>query len=586
MPTWNFACPDWEDRIRSGRSLLPALPLWEDEANRAVTILNRLRLHDVPGTPTMAEAGGPWFLDMVRAVHGSLNPVTNRRMVPGVFLLVPKKNNKTTGSGLFMLTSLLMNRRPNASFGLFGPTQKTAEDAYDAAAGAIELDAKLKSVLKTTDHLKTIVHRISGAELNIATFDPKIATGKKFAGWLLDEIHILGSMASAAKTLTQMRGARGAITESFGVIITTQSDSPPAGVFRQELDYARRVRAGEIDDPQVLPLLYEFPEEVQKSKDKAWEDPAIWHMVNPNLGRSVDIDTLKALRSEARDKGPAEYRVWASQHLNIEIGLALHNDRWSGADHWEKATDSRVTLEYILEHAEVCTVGIDGGGLDDLLAVTVIGRHRLTGRWMWWGRAWVDRGVLANRKDIAPRLLDLEASGDLVIIDIDTGREAEAHGGEAEGALNRDSRAATSPDVLAVGALVRGIFEAGLLPEKNGVGLDPVGVAAIVHELSFLPEGCMTGVAQGYRLNGAIQGAARKLKDGGLVHGGQPLMAFAVGNAKQEARGNAVVITKETAGSAKIDPLLAGFNAFHLMSLNPEATGGPSVYETRGLLMV
>ncbi len=574
MTTWNFACPDWEDRIRTGRSLLPALPLWQDEAERAVNILNRLRLHDVPGTPTMAEAGGPWFLDSVRAIHGSRNPVTGRRMVPGVFKLVPKKNNKTTGGGLFMLTSLLMSTRPNASFALFGPTQKTAEDAYDAAAGAIELDADLKKYLKTTDHLKNITRRDNGAELDIATFEPKIATGKKFAGWLLDELHVLGSMASAAKTLTQMRGARAAIHESFGFIITTQSDAPPAGVFKQELEYARKVRAGEIDDPQVVPLLYEFPEAVQKSKDKPWEDPTLWHMVNPNLGRSVDIDTLKALRSEARDKGAAEYRVWASQHLNIEIGLALHNDRWSGADHWEPAADSRVTLEFILEWSEVCTIGIDGGGLDDLLAVTVIGRHRLTGQWLWWGCAWVDRNALERHKAIAPALLDLEQSGDLAIVRIMTGREDQEHGGMAEGAMNRDSRAATSPDVAGVGQLVRRVWEAGLLPEKNGVGLDPVGVAAIVHELSFLPEGCMTGVAQGYRLNGAIQGAARKLADGGMVHGGQPLMAFAVGNAKQEARGNAVVITKETAGSAKIDPLLAGFNAFHLMSLNPEATGG------------
>jgi phage terminase large subunit-like protein len=47
-------------------------------------------------------------------------------------------------------------------------------------------------------------------------------------------------------------------------------------------------------------------------------------------------------------------------------------------------------------------------------------------------------------------------------------------------------------------------------------------------------------------------------------------MAFAVGNAMAEARGNAVTIIKQQSGSAKIDPLMALFDAVVVLGLNPE----------------
>jgi hypothetical protein len=66
---------------------------------------------------------------------------------------------------------------------------------------------------------------------------------------------------------------------------------------------------------------------------------------------------------------------------------------------------------------------------------------------------------------------------------------------------------------------------------------------------------------------------------------GSGFTAWAVGNAKVEPKGNAIVITKQASGTAKTDPLIAFFNAVALMSMNSEAAAfarsisGLAVYE-------
>jgi len=553
LASWDFSCPDWRERLATGRALVSAVPLDQAEAQRARRAFDMLRLPDVPGAPSLAEAGGDWFRDIVGALFGSLDRASGVRRVGNVVVVVPKKNSKTTNSAGLMLTALLLNQRPRSRFGLFAPTQEISDTAFAAATGMINLDADLKKLLHVRDHIKTITHRVTGAHLKVTTFDPQVATGGLYAGWLLDELHLMAAKPYAARVIGQLRGARAAIPESFGVIITTQSEDPPAGVFKDELNYARAVRDGRQRGGALLPVLYEFPEEVQTDPSQPWLDPTTWGRVNPNLGRSVSIEILREQFDQACAIGEHEKRRWLSQHLNVEIGVATHDGRWKGVDHWLAAAEP-LTLESVLAGCEGATIGVDGGGLDDLLGLCVLGRERGSKRWLAWFRAWADRGVLELRKEIASRLTDFEKEGDLAFVDI--GREA---------GLNED--------VDGVADIVETVWRAGLLPEKHGIGLDPVGVAAITDAIAArgVPPDLMVGVPQGYRLSGCIQGAARKLKDGTLRVARQPLAAWCAGNARTELRGNAVLITKQASGVAKIDPLLALFNAFDLMARNPEA---------------
>ncbi|MGN8554648.1 UNVERIFIED_CONTAM: hypothetical protein OHV15_18900, partial [Microbacterium sp. SLM126] len=245
-----------------------------------------------------------------------------------------------------------------------------------------------------------------------------------------------------------------------------------------------------------------------------------------------------------------------SQHLNVEIGLALRSDSWAGAEQWEnQAAPKRCTLPALLRRCEVIDVGVDGGGLDDLLGLAAVGRCRETGDWLAWCKAWAHPIVLERRKSEAAKLLDLAAAGDLVIVD------------------------AIGDDVEELAQDVLKIYEAGLLDK---IGVDPSGIGAVLDALSAagIPEknakgeDMIVGITQGYKLNGTIKTAERKLAEGTLWHGGTDLMNWCVGNAKVEQRGNAILITKQASGTAKIDPLMALFNAVALLSLNPESMGG------------
>lgn len=558
---WNFACLDWRERLRDGRSLIPDLPLDTKLADRAVAIFDKLRLPDVVGNPLLAMAVGDWQRNIVRAIFGSL--IGGVRHVPEVFVMVPKKNSKTTGGGAIALTALLMNDRPRAEFIYVGPTQEVADLAFQQTSGMIELDDYLSKRFHVQHHKKAIVDRRNGATLKIKTFDMKVVTGSKPVFVLLDEIHLMAVISAAARIIGQIRGGLLPNPEAVLVIITTQSDQPPAGAFKVELQYARGVRDGRIKSGRVLPVIYEFPEDIQRSESGTWRDPALWPMVLPNLGRSIHLDRLISDYEMARERGEEEERRWASQHLNIEIGLALHADRWSGADFWLDAADTSITLDGLIEDSDAIVFGVDGGGLDDLFGLAAVGRHQSTREWRVWCRAWAQPEVLKRRKAIAEHLRDFERDGDLVIC----------------------SRA--KQDIEEAVDIIESVRDAGLLPEANAVGLDPYGVGALIDALAEreITGGQVVGVSQGWKLSGAIWTAERKLKDGTLWHAGQGLLGWCVGNAKIEPRGNAISITKQAAGRAKIDPLMAMFDAITLMGKNPVAAGR-SVYRHRGALTV
>ena len=518
-----------------------------------MAVFTSLKIVDLPGQPTFGEASDEWLLDFVAAVFGAFDPETNRQMINEFMLLISKKNTKSTIASGIMLTELATGFRAYDENLILAPTKEVAANSFGPAMGMIDADEELSDLLKHQEHLKLITHREMKSTLKVVAADSATVAGKKASRVLVDELWLFGEMANADAMLKEATGGQVSRPEGYTIYLTTQSDKPPAGVFKQKLNYFRDVRDGKIKDPRKLPVLYEFPEDMVSAGDHM--KPANFYVTNPNIGRSVTQEWLEEKAEEANHGDDGPRAVFYAKHLNVEIGVGLRHDAWIGGVYWEGAQAAPElwdgTLEQFLEICEVAVAGIDGGGLDDLLGLALLGRHKVTKQWLLWGKAWAQQDVFDRRKDIVSRLNDFAALGELV--------------------------KCTSPtqDLVEVADLLERVKDAGLFPEEAAIGLDPQGVTALVDELSgrgFTAEQ-MLAVSQGFRLSAAVWGSERKLKDGTLVHAGQELMAWCAGNAKAEQRGNAVLITKQIAGKAKIDPLVAAFNAVMLMTRNPEAAG-------------
>ncbi len=422
---WDLSCSDWEDRIREGRSLIPDLPLIESEAELGLRFFDELQLPDVPEQPKLGApdfAAGPWFRDIVRAAFGSWDPCSKHRLIRDILTLAPKGQSKTSYSAALMIVAMLMNRRPRAEALFVGPTQAIADRAYDQAAGMIEASPLLKRRFKPIDHRKTIEDLVNHSEMKVRTFALDILTGSILIFVLLDELHLLGHNPYTTKVLRQIRGGLDKTPEGLLLMTTTMPDHPPTGAFRDELIMARKIRDGKFRGKVIrpmLPILYELPADIAKDPAK-WQDPSYWPMVMPNLGRSAHLENLVPDWESEKSKGEHAIKIWASQHLNIEIGIGFKTDGWPGAEFWIEAQDETIDLDLLLERCETIVVGVDGGGLDDLFGLALLGRERETKRWLSWSHAWCHKGVLQRRQlMLADNRIALNAGWDLEMLHLE-----------------------------------------------------------------------------------------------------------------------------------------------------------------------
>lgn len=511
-------------------------------------------------TPTVGDVCGDWAKEIAEVVHGAYDEASGERLIREVFLKVPKKNWKSGWAAMVMLSLMTRNWRDSNEAAIIAPTKDGAENVFKPMRDAIKRDPELDELYHVEPIMRRVTHRVTGMTCRVYAADSETVAGKIWAFVILEELWQLAKRKGAEDMLVEATGGQASRPEGVVISITTESDDDPVGIYKAKLEYARKVRDGEIEAPHFLPILYEWPEDMLKSR--AYMDPENFRLMNPNYGASVDpVDMLRKYE-EALEAGGQSLRVFLAKRLNVPPSENIGGS-WAGAEFWSACGDPTLTLESLLERSEVAVVGIDGGGLDDLLGLAVLGREKGTRKWLIWAHAWAHEIVFERRKELAPLLRDLEAAGQLTVVE-KPGR-----------------------DLVEVADLVGKVKKAGILAEKHSIGVDRAGIIPMVEELTqpsrgFVLNEDIIGVEQGWKLNGAIGTLERAAAGQDLVHGDQRLMSWNVSNAKVVRVGNAITINKAVSGSAKIDALMATLNAVTLMLLNPAARKKKLILMTLG----
>jgi hypothetical protein len=109
---WTTALPGLGGAHRSGRSLVPCKPIFPDEAAAALDVFKSLRVVDVAGCPTFAEAGDDRGSSISsRRSSALMTPRERQAADPRVLPLRVQEERQVDTSAAVMLTALIRNWR-------------------------------------------------------------------------------------------------------------------------------------------------------------------------------------------------------------------------------------------------------------------------------------------------------------------------------------------------------------------------------------------------------------------------------------------------------------------------------------------
>ena len=330
------------------------------DGERAVEFLRRLR-HPKSRLPKRAFQLDFWQERIVRRIYGPRHP-DGSRIVNTVVLLLPRGNRKTSLASALALLHTIGPERATQGEAIFAAVdRKQAGRAFKEALGIVQADKRLVAATRVYDahnSAKKIVYPKDGVTLEVISGEAGTQHGSTPNFVLADEIHIWPNRHLWEALTTGLDKSDNPL-----LVVATTAGRGQENVAFEIVNDARKVARGEVDDPSILPILFEADHKAD------WKDEALWHEINPGLRHgypSLDGFRRHARRAE-RSMGERQslrqlkLNIWLDQSTDPFVPMAVYDE---GA--------KPVMLDKLTD--EPCWLGVDLSSTVDLTVIVACWR--------------------------------------------------------------------------------------------------------------------------------------------------------------------------------------------------------------------
>ena len=341
-PEWLFDGSPIEDTFGNGE--------------RAIQWLRRNK-HPKEKTPGKPFKLFEWQERIIRAIFGPRNP-DGTRIIKKVVIQLGRGSRKTALAAAIVLLCLFgPEAMPGSLIQSAAFARKQARELFEEVSLIVSQDARYKKVARLRDYksqiqnakIRTRYEAVSSEGLGQHGSTPSVIVADELHAWTTEKHRELWRVLSSALDKTD---------NGLMVVLTTAGRGQETLAYK-EVSAAKKIQLGEIEDPHVLPVIFEA------SADADWKDEAIWHKLLPGL--KDGYPSLRALRER---KIKAEYSVIEREILQqLYLGVWMNQSASPFVEMTAYDRCGTIPVDFTSLKGKPCFLGVDLSQVSDLTAI-------------------------------------------------------------------------------------------------------------------------------------------------------------------------------------------------------------------------